>query len=241
MKRSIWTLFFAILLQACGGDPTVFFKTDSSYKPRPSISFNKPSVKRDGKEWLQPSMFTKLSVSKVSNICNKGGHCTGTLNGHDVTGYIWASTSDITALYKSYGAQPGLCKEGESLSATQCLTGATWYSRVMADFQPTNPQNSRKRFVIKTFTDCSEKSKNKATCNLIFMYIGKVLEAPQSIVSKPLDYVISQRFTEQGVFLYRPYTPLNTPVYSEKRNSSVTPNSRVGTSHPQPFSAPDSQ
>jgi len=236
MRRSIWIVFFLALLSACG-NPTAFFKTDSSYRPRPSISFSKSSVINNGKEWLQPSQFTKLSVSKVANICKTGMVCSGTLNGHNVTGYTWASAADIIALYKSYGAQSVNSCRG----AVTCLTGAAWYSRVMADFQPTNPKNKRKHPVIKAFTDCSGRNENISTCQLIFMHIGNVRELPERIVSKPLDYVSSHRSAEQGVFLYRPYTPPGTQVYSEKRSSSVTPDGRTGTNSPYPSSAPVSR
>lgn len=244
MRRSIWIFFFAAALSACGNH-RAFFNPDSSYKSRPSISFNKPSVIKDGKEWLQPSLFRNLYLKDIKSVCdissdNKGGKCSGTLNGHDITGYTWATGRDIADLYKSYGAVPdGFCKKGLSL----CLSGTKWYTNLMNKFEPTNsPYNRRNHPEIKNFTsDCCFSQQGEISCTLVFMYPeGKSSPLPSRIgANKCLTYTDSINTSERGVFFYRPYTPPDTPVYSEKRKSSVTPDGRTSSGPSHPASAPD--
>jgi PEP-CTERM motif len=63
----------------------------------------------DGKEWLQPVDFLNLSWDDVDSVCDAsaGGFCNGSLNGNDVTGYIWASVGDVRALFNYYLASEG--------------------------------------------------------------------------------------------------------------------------------------
>jgi len=234
MRRSIWIFFFAAMLSACG-NYSAFFTPDSSYKPRPSISFNKPSVIRNGKEWLQPSLFRNLYLKDIKRVCgiaskNKGGKCTGKLNGHDITGYTWATGRDIADLYKSYGAVPGsLCKKGLTL----CLSGTKWYNNFMTDFEPTDsPYNRRNHPAIKNFTsDCCFSQTGEISCTFVFMYPeGKSSPLPSRIgANECLTYTDSINTSERGVFFYRPHSSPDTPVYSEKRKNSVTPDGRTDT------------
>ncbi len=60
------------------------------------------TVVADGKLWLQPDLFRFLSWNQIAAVC-PGGACTsGTLNGIDMTGWTWASTSDIKSLFNQY-------------------------------------------------------------------------------------------------------------------------------------------
>lgn len=55
----------------------------------------------DGKEWLQPDLFTNLSWNDINAVCPEGA-CTGDLNGHDMTGWTWASDEDMWELFNYY-------------------------------------------------------------------------------------------------------------------------------------------
>ena len=57
----------------------------------------------DGKQWLQPSFFENVSWGDINAIC-PGGPCTvgGILNGHDMTGWTWASMDDLNSLFNYY-------------------------------------------------------------------------------------------------------------------------------------------
>lgn len=55
----------------------------------------------DGKEWAQVDLFTNLSWNQINAVCPKG-ICAGMLNGHDMTGWIWASVEDLNALFNHY-------------------------------------------------------------------------------------------------------------------------------------------
>ncbi len=58
------------------------------------------------KEWAQVSLFTNLSWNTMNAAC-PAGVCSGTLNGHDVGGWIWASIFDVGDLFSSVTPYPG--------------------------------------------------------------------------------------------------------------------------------------
>lgn len=57
----------------------------------------------DGKEWLQPIDFINLSWNDINGVCSGAtGECNGSLNGNDVTGWVWAGVDDVNALFNHY-------------------------------------------------------------------------------------------------------------------------------------------
>ena len=54
-----------------------------------------------GREWAQVDLFTNLSWNQINAVCPKG-ICAGMLNGHDMTGWTWASVEDLNALFNHY-------------------------------------------------------------------------------------------------------------------------------------------
>lgn len=80
-----------------------------------------PPVTVNGQEWLQPLDFINLTWNGISQVCApSSGLCGGELNGIDVTGYTWASISDLSSLFNHYigtellGPGPGVHAELES-------------------------------------------------------------------------------------------------------------------------------
>jgi hypothetical protein len=67
--------------------------------PRPISDSDTITV--NGREWAQPGLFAELAWNDINAKC-PAGICAGVLNGYDVTGWIWASRDDITALFNSY-------------------------------------------------------------------------------------------------------------------------------------------
>jgi hypothetical protein len=65
-------------------------------------------ITANGKEWAQRSLFNALAAADIMAVCpfQQGYICkTGkTLNGHDMTGWIWANRSAIRSLFNFYGA-----------------------------------------------------------------------------------------------------------------------------------------
>jgi len=60
-------------------------------------------IKVDGKEWLQPDLFTNLSWNDINAVCSADtGVCSGELNGYDMNGWTWASVDDVNALFNHY-------------------------------------------------------------------------------------------------------------------------------------------
>ena len=66
----------------------------------------KDTIKVDGKEWYQPYLFEELSWNDVKVVC-PDGKCNGTLKGYDLTGWTWASYSDVQELLNNYGFVDG--------------------------------------------------------------------------------------------------------------------------------------
>lgn len=62
-----------------------------------------PSVVVNGQEWLQPKDFVETYWSEVNTVCSSTtGECNGSLLGHDITGWTWASLDDVDALFSTY-------------------------------------------------------------------------------------------------------------------------------------------
>ena len=61
------------------------------------------AVNIGGKQWLQPSHFTGYSYEELLTVC-PSGVCSGRLVGSDIdlTGYTWASSEEIRALFQLY-------------------------------------------------------------------------------------------------------------------------------------------
>lgn len=58
-------------------------------------------VVADGKGWLQPVLFLNLSWNDIDAACPMKV-CGGLLNGHDMTGWTWASSDDAESLFTFY-------------------------------------------------------------------------------------------------------------------------------------------
>lgn len=92
-------------------------------------------VFRDGKEWLQPADFNNLSRAELDAVCpvSAGRRCTGSIDGTDVTGFVFASIADVSALMATYGAPaPDVC--GGSAAREP---DSTWLPAILDDFATT--------------------------------------------------------------------------------------------------------
>lgn len=61
------------------------------------------------KAWLQPADFVGYTHEEIVAVCSpSSGICSGSLprSNFDLTGYTWASESEISSLYCEYGAAP---------------------------------------------------------------------------------------------------------------------------------------
>jgi uncharacterized repeat protein (TIGR02543 family) len=65
------------------------------------------TVTVDGRVWAQVVLFTNLSTVQISAVCPVGACINGgVLNGHNMTGWTWASAVDLHALFNFYGVDP---------------------------------------------------------------------------------------------------------------------------------------
>ncbi len=94
---------------------------------------NTYTVLANGKEWYQPDLFTNLSWNQISTVCPyQNGACIagGQLNGHDMTGWTWASVEDVSNLLNSYGVSPPLagndCRRSPGQTWIQDFYEAGW-------------------------------------------------------------------------------------------------------------------
>lgn len=53
--------------------------------------------------WYQPALFIGVTWQEIDALCS-GGPCTGSLNGYDLTGWNWASVTDLASLGPFYEA-----------------------------------------------------------------------------------------------------------------------------------------
>jgi hypothetical protein len=94
----------------------------------------------DGKDWSQPNLFTGLSWSDISAVCNPGtGVCEGNLNGIDVTGKTWASVDDVNGLFNSFLPLAAQLGPGPATSTESNSRGAPEFHSF---FAPTLSYNS---------------------------------------------------------------------------------------------------
>jgi hypothetical protein len=64
-------------------------------------------VVADGLEWAQPVLFIGASRAEIEATCS-GGACAGSINGHDATGWVWATGAEVAQmLYNEYGLGDG--------------------------------------------------------------------------------------------------------------------------------------
>lgn len=92
-------------------------------------------VARDGKLWLQPLQFTGLSWNQVASVCPpSGGVCNGVLGPVDVTGYRWASYTDVIEFLQGYGVPSGPWQFFYEEA------GSEWAPQILADLHPTGSE-----------------------------------------------------------------------------------------------------
>lgn len=66
----------------------------------PSTANGDDTVFVNGREWYQPDLFTNLTWIEINAVCpTPAGVCDGELNGNDMTGWTWASVSDVNDLF----------------------------------------------------------------------------------------------------------------------------------------------
>lgn len=80
-------------------------------------------VTANGRVWAQADLFIGLSWSAINAVCPNGVCLNQTLNGHDMTGWKWASVEEMNALLNSYGggavASPNLGPGPDSVRSLQ--------------------------------------------------------------------------------------------------------------------------
>lgn len=86
-----------------------------------AVDLGVDAVRVGANEWAQPDLLTNLSWHDVAEAC-PDSVCNGTLNGFDVTGWTWASVSQVNGLFNAYGVEPPLVEAGELFS----LARSTW-------------------------------------------------------------------------------------------------------------------
>jgi len=96
-----------------------------------------------GKEWLQPADFDGYSREEIAAVCSpSSGICSGSLpqSNFDLTGYTWASESEIGSLYCEYRAAPpyDVSNGGYPFSIGSPVTLSGFFD----DFDPTDGRSA---------------------------------------------------------------------------------------------------
>jgi hypothetical protein len=75
---------------------TLFLSTVSEAQ-QPAVNDN------HGREWRQLTETSNLSWNQVAQVCPRdGAACSGVVGGRDLTGWVWATQSDVTQLFSYY-------------------------------------------------------------------------------------------------------------------------------------------
>lgn len=82
----------------------------------------------DRKEWLQPNLLTGLSWGQINAVCPEG-ECSGVLKGYDMTGWTWASTEDVNAMFNYYIGSTVLGPGPDEFFGTHTSVWATAFFR----------------------------------------------------------------------------------------------------------------
>jgi len=92
-------------------------RSDTTYYLMPVFWRKPPTISAGGKEWLRPEEFP-YTAEQVRAICpGPDGVCTGSLEVRhlrglagggmfNLSGYIWASSEEVSALFNAYGVYP---------------------------------------------------------------------------------------------------------------------------------------
>jgi len=89
----------------------------------------------NGTGWAQVDLFTNLSWNDINAVCPNGVCGAGTLNSHDMEGWLWASVDGVNALFNTYLSAGGV--SGSQLLGPGAdfylMTDSTWAPAFFAD------------------------------------------------------------------------------------------------------------
>jgi hypothetical protein len=82
-----------------------------------------------GGGWAQVDLFLNLSWAEIQAVCPNGPCANGgSLNGHDMTGWVWASPSRVAGLFNSYGLTPRVIPESFSFEPEDLSSHARFFA-----------------------------------------------------------------------------------------------------------------
>lgn len=99
-----------------------------------------PPVPVGGNQWLQPLDFVNHSWNDIAAVCDRGnGICNGSLGGNVLTGWTWASITDLNALFITLEVEGVPVVSDPGTQITYAFTGFnTWAPNFLALFLPTD-------------------------------------------------------------------------------------------------------
>jgi len=102
-----------------------------------------PTVVVHGREWAQPGLFANLFWNEINAVCPAGPCAAGqALNGHDMTGWTWASGQAVVDLVNDYLGAGGVAPENfltTTLFDLYMEVDSTWAPEFISDFYPAIP------------------------------------------------------------------------------------------------------
>lgn len=79
----------------------------------------------DSRSWMQVTETTNLSYNQMSTVCSTStGVCNGSVNGIDLTGWIWADNTAVRSMFLSVTGAPA--NTFDNAAASYRETGAVW-------------------------------------------------------------------------------------------------------------------
>lgn len=152
-------------------------------------------------EWVQPSEFAGLTWNDVNSVC-PGGACNGTLAGRDVSGWRWATRSEVgNLLFSAVSPHPG----GEAQYEEPDSSWAPAFFDVLG-FAPTSDLGPVLRMLAGLTSDTSSGQAGIAFArDLNTQPFGDI---DQAIT----DQLVSLTQPIEGVWLYRDPLASTAPV-----------------------------
>lgn len=91
-------------------------------------------VEVDGTNWAQVNLFIGLSWGDINAVC-PAGICVGggTLNGYDMTNFLWPDTDDMNAVFNDYIDWSELGPGPDAYSGPPGSFAAAFFCRCLAN------------------------------------------------------------------------------------------------------------
>jgi hypothetical protein len=163
----------------------------------------------DGLDWAQPVLFVGNTWNDIDSVCPSGiCAAAGEINGHDMTGWLWATRDQILPLFQSL--MPGLPSSFINFSEVNSIWGPEVFDSL--GFTPTSTSNTGGNVARRLFGWSSEKisySPSNAWMPVITDYSLSTWSDTSSLLS---NRSLTQASSTNGAYFFRTTQSLSVRV-----------------------------